>query len=258
MTDEGQLSEGSGQIPPPPQAAVDLWGDRLGLAQAYVDLLAGSGVSHGLIGPREVPRLWDRHVLNCAVVQELIPAGASVVDVGSGAGLPGIPLAITRPDLQVTLVEPLLRRTRWLTATIESLDLTQVTVRRGKAEAFAGELQAPVVTARAVSRLSNLGSWCSPLLQDGGQLMALKGESAPEELRQDWAELCSLGFVDAEVRQVGIDVLSQPTTVVVLTYDAHQSRQPRPGQRRQGSSSSTARVPAAGRDRRRGRMRPQR
>lgn len=141
------------ETPAAPSGAAAVFGERLPIATAFVAILADTGVSHGLIGPREVPRLWDRHVLNCAVIEDAFPSGAMVIDVGSGAGLPGLALAITRSDLDVHLVEPMLRRTNWLSETVAALHLDNVTVHRGRAEEFAGVLSAPWVTARAVARL---------------------------------------------------------------------------------------------------------
>jgi 16S rRNA (guanine527-N7)-methyltransferase len=199
--------------PTPPQAAA-VFGSRLALAESFTELLATSALTHGLVGPREVPKLWERHVLNCAVVQSAVPAGVRLIDVGSGAGLPGLALAIARPDLDVHLVEPMLRRTNWLTDAVSSLGLENVTVHRGRAEDVWGSLSAPVVTARAVARLSELARWCLPLLQPGGTLLALKGMSASEELAADRATLRRLGSVQEEVRSYGAGVLDPETTVI--------------------------------------------
>ena len=156
-------------------AAADLFGERLPLAEAYAELLTSDGVLRGLIGPREAPRIWERHLLNCAVVAELIPTGVHVVDVGSGAGLPGIVLAVARPDLTVTLVEPMARRTSFLTEVISALDLRRVTVLQARAEEAADQLSpADVVTARALARLDRLAEWCLPLTAVGGRVLAIK------------------------------------------------------------------------------------
>lgn len=200
----------------PPATAAAVFGDRLDIARRYCVALAGSGVERGLIGPREVPRLWDRHILNCAVIGELIPEGASVVDIGSGAGLPGIPLAIARPDLRITLVEPLLRRTVFLSEFIESVGL-DITVVRGRAEQ-SGVLKeaggADVVTSRAVAPLAKLAQWSLPLLRDHGRMLALKGVSAVEELERDGDALARAGAGNAEVLQCGVGVASTPTLVI--------------------------------------------
>ncbi|HET7475422.1 MAG TPA: 16S rRNA (guanine(527)-N(7))-methyltransferase RsmG [Dermatophilaceae bacterium] len=189
---------------------------RLPLAIRYAGLLADTGVRHGLIGPREVPRLWDRHLLNCAVVADGIPHGASVIDVGAGAGLPGIPIAIARPDLRVVLLEPLLRRTRWLDATVHELGLDTVTVRRGRAAEVVGALSADVVTARAVAGLGVLATWCAPLMTRGGCVLALKGAGAAEEVEHT---LRSCGLT-AVVQTYGVGLVDPPTTVVRLSAGA--------------------------------------
>lgn len=180
---------------------------------AYVDLLAGDGVVRGLIGPRETGRLWSRHVANCAVLEELVPAGASVADVGSGAGLPGLPLALVRPDLQVLLVEPLLRRATFLHEAIEALGLGgRVEVLRGRAEEQ--KLSVDVVTARAVAPLDRLAGWTLPLARVEGVLLALKGEGAAEEVTSSQAALERVGGGRAEVLSCGVGVIDPPTTVV--------------------------------------------
>ncbi len=194
-----------------------VFGERAGLAESYHGLLASDGVVRGLIGPREVPRLWVRHVLNCAVLGELVGAGESVVDVGSGAGLPGIPLAITRPDVRVTLVEPLLRRSVFLQEAVDSLGLDNVTVVRGRAE-DSGVVKeaggADVVTSRAVAPLEKLARWSLPLMRVGGRMLALKGESAAEEIDRDRGVLTRLGAGKLEVLECGADVLPAATIVV--------------------------------------------
>jgi 16S rRNA (guanine527-N7)-methyltransferase len=192
------------------------------LVVRYAEVLADTGVSHGLIGPREVPRLWERHLLNCAVVNDAFPAGARVIDVGSGAGLPGIVLAIVRPDLEVHLVDPMLRRTEWLEGVVDELRLTSVTVHRGRAEDLAGRLKAPWVTARAVARLDKLARWSVPLLDGGGTVVAMKGRSAEQELEEDRRALERLGLVHATVTSHGTAVLDEPVLTVDLRF------QPRP------------------------------
>jgi 16S rRNA (guanine527-N7)-methyltransferase len=176
--------------------------------------LASRGIDHGLIGPREADRLWERHILNSAAIAPLIPEGSRVVDVGSGAGLPGIPLAILRPDLDVTLLEPLLRRTRFLEDTITELGLRgRVRVLRGRAEDQRERFD--VVTARAVAPLTRLVPWCAPLLADDGAVLALKGSSAAEEVdaARDQLRHASLA---AELIDVTRDSLSDPSFVVRL------------------------------------------
>lgn len=195
-------------------AAEQIFGGRLDLAKRYVEHLATSGIERGLIGPREVPRLWSRHVLNCAVVAELIDDGAKVADVGSGAGLPGLCLAIARPDLYLTLIEPLERRVVWLEEVMTDLGLDNVEIIRARAEAAIGKVECSVVTARAVSALNTLAPLTIPLLGGEGQLLAIKGRSAEEEIQKAAKVLKKLGGVKTEIMVAGQDVLEEPTTVV--------------------------------------------
>lgn len=195
-------------------AAEHIFGDRLDLAKRYVEHLATSGIERGLIGPREVPRLWSRHVLNCAVVAELIEDGSKVADVGSGAGLPGLCLAIARPDLYLTLIEPLERRVIWLEEVVMDLGLSNVEIIRSRAEAAIGKVECTVVTARAVSALNTLAPLTIPLLGGEGELLAIKGRSAEEEIGKAAKTLKKLGGVGTEVLTVGQSVLEEPTTVV--------------------------------------------
>jgi 16S rRNA (guanine527-N7)-methyltransferase len=205
----------AGELEEAPQAARDYFGDRLPDVVRYAELLAEAGVRRGLIGPREVPRLWERHLLNCAVLSEIVPSGVSVCDVGSGAGLPGIPLALTRTDLRITLLEPLLRRTTFLQEVVELLGLDHVTVVRGRAEEVLGTLRpVHVVTARAVAPLDRLAGWGVPLLRPYGEMLALKGDTAEEELRGARAALQKLGVVGTSVEQVGQGVVDPLATVV--------------------------------------------
>ncbi|WKS67945.1 16S rRNA (guanine(527)-N(7))-methyltransferase RsmG [Corynebacterium accolens] len=191
-----------------------VFGSRLPLAQEYHDSLATDGSTRGFIGPREVPRLWERHILNCAVIEQVIPEGATVIDVGSGAGLPGIPLAIARPDLHITLIEPLLKRYNYLNEVTEKLGLENVLVLRGRAEegpikkAVAG---ADVVTSRAVAPLGKLAKWSLPLVRKGGEMIALKGSSVHEELERDAADIKKAGGGKAEVTTVhGTTIIRVP------------------------------------------------
>ncbi|PZS25345.1 MAG: 16S rRNA (guanine(527)-N(7))-methyltransferase RsmG [Pseudonocardiales bacterium] len=205
-------------LPDPPAQATTVFGDRLELACEFARVLASDAITRGLIGPHEVPRLWDRHLLNCAVVAELLPPDARVVDVGSGAGLPGIAFAIRRADLRVDLVEPLQRRAVFLDEVVQRLGLAAtVTVVRGRAEERAVlATVAPVewVTARAVAPLDRLVRWCLPMLQPGGTLLALKGASAATEVREHLLIMNSLGGRDIDVIECGVGVLEQPTAVV--------------------------------------------
>ena len=195
-------------------AAEAVFGERLPLAERYVQHLATTGIERGLIGPREVPRLCARHVLNCAVVQEYIAPNASVADVGSGAGLPGLCLAIARPDLKLTLIEPLERRVIWLNEVVEDLGLENVTVLRSRAEQAVGAVEADVVTARAVSALVGLLDITLPILRGTGELLALKGRSAAEEITKAKKKLNRYGARETEILTAGGDLLEEPTTVV--------------------------------------------
>ncbi len=190
--------------PPTPDAARGVFGStRLPLAERYAELLASDGVVRGLIGPREAPRLWDRHLLNCAVLGEVIPEASAVCDVGSGAGLPGLVLAIARPDLSITLVEPLLRRTTFLEEVVEELSLSNVTIKRGRAEDLAERHSFDVVTSRAVAPLDRLLRWSMPLVAPGGALVAMKGSSVSEEINASRRTLRELGCAEPEILVLG-------------------------------------------------------
>ncbi len=194
-------------------ALLERYPDARSDLEEFVSVLATDGLTRGLIGPREVDRLWSRHVANSAVVEELVPVGSSVVDVGSGAGLPGIPIALVRPDITMILVEPLLRRATFLTEVVERLQLTdRVSVLRGRAEEV--NLQVDVVTARAVAPLDRLAGWTLPLAKLGGTVLALKGENADAELQDASDELERMGGGGAQVLSVGAAIVNPPTTVV--------------------------------------------
>ncbi|MFN2519017.1 MAG: 16S rRNA (guanine(527)-N(7))-methyltransferase RsmG [Jatrophihabitantaceae bacterium] len=218
---------------PPPQAAT-VFGDRLGLACRFAQLLATGATVRGLIGPRENRRLWERHLLNGAVVTDLLPPGARVVDVGSGAGLPGIAMAIRRPDLRVDLVEPLQRRVDFLREVVQCLCLTgTVRVVRGRAEdrTTATEVgNAAWVTARAVAPMDQLVRWCLPLLHPGGQLLAIKGSTAMSEVTAHRSFIHEIGGREIAVVRCGAGVLVQPTVVVVVRRDAQVDPRRRKGQ----------------------------
>jgi 16S rRNA (guanine527-N7)-methyltransferase len=192
--------------------------DGLALATAYAEILATTGIEHGVIGPRERDRIWDRHLLNCGVLAELLPTGVRVVDVGSGAGLPGIALACARADLDIVLVEPLERRTKFLNEAIDALGLSaQVRVVRGRADGKEVRRQvglAPFVTARAVAPLDRLVGWCLPLLRPGGQLLAMKGRRAQDEIDEHRTAVVGLGAGEIELLECGAAVLDEPVRVV--------------------------------------------
>ncbi len=215
-----------------PAEAADVFGGTLGLARRYAELLATDGVTRGLIGPRETDRLWDRHLLNCAVVTELLPEYGRMVDIGSGAGLPGIVLAMLRPSLEVTLLEPLLRRVVFLEECVAELGLANVTVLRARAEdKDAARLRADIATARAVAPLDRLAGWAARLLRPGGQLLAIKGQSAEAELAAAGPVLSRLGVRSAEVLQAGDGRVVSATTVVRVVMGGH-GREERAGAQR--------------------------
>lgn len=238
------VTEAAAELPPAPEQARDVFGERFADAVRYAELLADTGVARGLIGPREVPRLWERHLLNCAVLSEVIPQGVSVCDVGSGAGLPGVPLALTRPDLKITLLEPLLRRTTFLAEVVRLLGLDNVTVVRGRAEEMVGTLPAvDVVTARAVAPLDRLAGWGLPLLRPHGEMAVLKGDTAEEELKAARAALSRLGAVQTSIVHVGEGIVDPQSTVVRVVV----------GESPGGVRAATRRARAARASRRRGR-----
>ncbi|MBC7373722.1 MAG: 16S rRNA (guanine(527)-N(7))-methyltransferase RsmG [Frankiales bacterium] len=202
-------------LPAPPPEAADVFGPALPVLQAYAALLAGPGVERGLLGPREAPRLWERHLLNSAGLAELLVEGQTVADLGSGAGLPGIVLAAMRPDVTVVLVEPLLRRATFLEEVVAELALRTVVVRRARGEDLAGSLLVDTVVARAVAPLDRLAGWALPLLHPGGRLLALKGERADSELAGAGAALKAAGASASEIVTVGSG--STEARVVVVT-----------------------------------------
>ncbi|MBZ8177275.1 16S rRNA (guanine(527)-N(7))-methyltransferase RsmG [Corynebacterium poyangense] len=205
------------ELDPTPEVAREIFGTHLSVAVAYHRSLASDGAQRGFIGPREVPRLWERHILNCAVIAEAMPEKASVVDVGSGAGLPGIPLAIARPQLQITLIEPLLKRSTYLQEIVSELGLKNVSVIRGRAEDKAVRFKASgadIVTSRAVAPLGKLCGWSLPLVRRGGMMVAMKGSSVTEEIERDAKAIRNAGGGAPEVVQVGGKYLSQATTLV--------------------------------------------
>jgi 16S rRNA (guanine527-N7)-methyltransferase len=205
-------------------AASILFGPRLALAERFAQHLTTSGLERGLLGPREVPRIWDRHILNCAAVAPLLPPEAEVGDIGSGAGLPGVALAIARADITVRLVEPSLRRTTWLGEVVPDLGLANVEIVRARAEDLVGRLTVDVATARAVAPLVRLAELCLPLVRPGGLLLAFKGQEAESELASAAATLSARGARGWRVEVCGEGLLEVPTTVVVVDADGRRSR----------------------------------
>ncbi|MEY4275893.1 MAG: hypothetical protein RIS26_356 [Actinomycetota bacterium] len=195
-----------------PAAAATIFGERINQARGYAAALVRDGDLLGLLGPREMPKLWSRHILNSAVVAELVPAGATVADIGSGAGLPGIPMAIALPHSHFTLIEPMERRSEWLKRLVEELGLTNVTVLRARAEEV-GEVF-DVATARAVSALPKLLRMTVPMVRDGGIVLALKGSKAGEEIEEANKLAKKLKISSFEIVMAGEGLLSEPTLVV--------------------------------------------
>lgn len=227
-SDGGRPADPSPALVP---AALALFGAaRLPLAIAYAERLMTDGVVRGLIGPHEAPRVWQRHLLNCAAVAELIAPGSAVVDVGSGAGLPGLVLAVARPDLAIVLVEPLARRAAFLTEVVAALGFDQtVSVVRARAEECATSLVVPaadVVTARALAPLDRLIRWCLPLAAIGGRVLAMKGESAETEIEEHQHAIRRLGGSAPIVHRCGVAVLEQPTVVVEVKRISGPARSP--------------------------------
>jgi 16S rRNA (guanine527-N7)-methyltransferase len=239
--------EAGGAGPAPDVVRALFASDRLSLVERYGVLLATDGVVRGLIGPREVPRLWDRHVVNCALLATALPRDASVADIGSGAGLPGLVVAIARPDLRVTLVEPLLRRTTFLDEVVSALDLDNVVVRRDRAEALHGQQTFDVVTARAVAPLDRLLRWCMPLVAPTGSLVAMKGDSAEEEISGAEPVLKQLGCAEPTVEVLSAPMIdgsasassdSRPQTRVVRVTWADPARVSLPTSKGRGAPRS--------------------
>jgi 16S rRNA (guanine527-N7)-methyltransferase len=229
-----------------PAAAADVFGPRLELAERYIAILADRGFTRGLIGPREVDRLWDRHVLNSAAIGELIEDGERVADIGSGAGLPGIPLAIAKPGVAITLIEPLLRRATFLIEVVEELGIDAVVVRGRAEDKFVRDEVEPfdVVASRAVASLDKLTAWSLPLLKTGGRMLAIKGERAAAESEEQHRAMTSLGAVDVRVMRCGEDYLDPPVTVVVAKRGERAAGR-QPGKR------ASARMPGGSSGRRR-------
>ncbi|MDN4597992.1 16S rRNA (guanine(527)-N(7))-methyltransferase RsmG [Leifsonia virtsii] len=196
-----------------PPAALELFGDRIGVARAFAANLAEQGEERGLIGPLELPRLWSRHILNCAIVAPLLRPGV-VGDVGSGAGLPGLVLAIARPDVSFVLIEPMERRVAWLNEQVAELGLDNVSVVRARAEEARLEEPLDQVTARAVSAFRKLLPLTAPLLRDGGELVLMKGAAAPAEVEAAGKEIRKYKVHDIEVLTLGEGVLSEVTRVI--------------------------------------------
>ncbi|PYF97745.1 16S rRNA m(7)G-527 methyltransferase [Georgenia satyanarayanai] len=197
-----------------PESAARVFGDSTATMGAFASLLAAEGELRGLIGPRELPRLWTRHLLNSSAVASFVPQGARFVDIGSGAGFPGVVVAIMRADLEVHLVEPMDRRTTWLEHVARELALSNVTVVRARAEELHGSAAYDVVSARAVAALKKLVPWTAPLVRPGGQLVALKGERAAAEVDEAAKTLRKYGLADPVVHEIVVEGTDELTRVV--------------------------------------------
>lgn len=217
-------------------AAEAVFGDALPIATKYARLLAGPGVERGVLGPAEAERIWDRHLLNSAAIARLVPSRSSVADIGSGAGLPGIVLAMLLPAVRVTLIEAMARRVSFLEECVSELGLANVDVLRGRAEDLAGQLVVDVVTARAVAPLDKLAGLCIGLVRPGGKVLAIKGASAEAELVKARPVLARLGVSDARVVSVGSADGVSTATVVVFSAPERRGGDHRgqPGQRLSG------------------------
>ena len=203
------------ELEPEPSAAEPLFGDRIGAARAFTAALAVHGEERGLIGPLELPRLWTRHILNSVVAASLF--SGRVGDVGSGAGLPGVVLAIARPDVKWVLIEPMERRVAWLNEQVAALGLDNVEVVRGRAEEWADGPVLDQVTARAVSAFRTLIPLTAPLVRDGGELILLKGANASNEIAAAEKQIRRFKLRDVRVETVGEGVISEPTRVLRAT-----------------------------------------
>jgi 16S rRNA (guanine527-N7)-methyltransferase len=201
------------EIEAEPQEAASVFGENLELARKYADLLVRDANLLGLLGPRELPKLWSRHILNSAVVAELVMAGETVADIGSGAGLPGIPMALANPTATFTLIEPMERRADWLTQTVADLGLENVKVRRARAEEVHDEAF-DTVTARALASLPKLLKLAVPLAKHGGRVLSLKGQKAAEEILEAKRLYKKLGVSESRIVYAGKAILAEPTLVV--------------------------------------------
>jgi 16S rRNA (guanine527-N7)-methyltransferase len=209
----------------------------------YAGLLTGPGVERGLVGPAEAARVWDRHLLNCAVVAELISPPSAVTDLGSGAGLPGIVLAMLLPDAEITLLEPMARRVAFLTECVSALGLANATVCRARAQDMAGQLDADVVIARAVAPLDKLAGLAAGLARPGGTVLAMKGAGAADELARAQPVLRRLGARDVELVQAGSGKVDPAATVVRFITGARSQT----GRQAPGTTGYRGVGPAAGR-----------
>lgn len=201
-----------------PAYAAELFGDQIELARGFAQRLAQDSETFGLLGPRELPRIWSRHVINSGLLAELVPDGSKVVDVGSGAGLPGIPMAIAQPMAQFTLVEPMERRANWLNQVVQDLGITNVRVLRARAEDVV-ETDFDLATARAVAALDKLLKMLTPLIKDSREktVIAMKGSKAQEEIAEAAKRIAQLGYSQPEIITLGLNKAPETATVVRIS-----------------------------------------
>jgi len=214
-----------GDLEKEPAFAAEYFGLHIDLARGYANRLAADSETFGLLGPRELPKIWSRHVINSALLSELVPDGAKVADVGSGAGLPGIPMAIAQPKAQFTLIEPMERRANWLSTVVADLGIKNVEVLRARAEDV-HRTDFDIVTARAVAALDKLVRLLTPLTR-GSELrtiLAMKGSRAPEEIQQAKSRLDRLGFSEPEILTLGMGKAPDTATVVRITLKPREAR----------------------------------
>ncbi|GAA1778363.1 16S rRNA (guanine(527)-N(7))-methyltransferase RsmG [Leucobacter iarius] len=216
---ESVEAEPAAPVEPEPASAAQIAGDRIDVLRAFTADLAERGEPLGLIGPLEPPRLWTRHVLNSAILAPLITSGARVADIGTGGGMPGLVLAIVRPDARFLLIEPMERRCAWLSEQIEHLGLENVEVRRGRAEEYHDAFEVDQVTARAVTALRTLVPITAPLLRDGGEMLFLKGTSVEAEIRAAEKVLRKHRVTGALVEELGTGLLAETTRVFRATVE---------------------------------------
>ncbi|WP_314423993.1 16S rRNA (guanine(527)-N(7))-methyltransferase RsmG [uncultured Microbacterium sp.] len=202
----------TGTVETEPTVAERLFGERIELAREFTAALVDQGEQRGLIGPLELPRLWTRHILNSAIAAPLF--SGRVADIGSGAGLPGIVLAIARPDVEFTLIEPMERRVVWLDEQVSALGLTNVEVVRARAEEVPQPQGFDAVTARAVSALRTLIPLTAPLVRDGGELVLLKGMNVGNEIDAAQKQIKKFRLSDVRVEVLGEGVLPETTRVL--------------------------------------------
>lgn len=239
----GGAEERRVELGPADPRVARFFGSALPKVAAFAEMLSEEGVRRGLIGPREVPRLWERHLINSGAIAGLLPASGTLIDVGSGAGLPGVVLGAMRPDLEVVLLEPMQRRVTWLEEVVDSLGLSSVRVVRGRAEELHGTITADAVTARAVAPLERLVVWTVPLLKRGGVLLAMKGGRAAEELVQASEVITAAGGSPGEVLDAPADGLPGTTVVRIVRTsegEALKATRGRPGSGRSSRRSSRA------------------